>query len=239
MSTSGALPQTLRSITDIKIAELSKQRSLFEKQREGILKAAADAPDLRSKARVLLEGITKLNGYPNDAFDREDLDTHSEDSGAETTVKDATARAAHVNIRRFLLQSQFDPSVSDRSLGDWVAQLEEELNFLHTRHEHASFYSNLVTEWLAGLETEEEAAKAKEQDSESDATRRAEMQEQRATWEQYVFNAANVDDKTINEYLDGLFTKTNQSQQALKTLRQKMKTFGEEYTSTQIGRAHV
>ncbi|KAK6835494.1 RTlike1 [Aspergillus parasiticus SU-1] len=232
MSTSGALPQTLRSITDIKIAELSKQRSLFEKQREGILKAAADAPDLRSKARVLLEGITKLNGYPNDAFDREDLDTHSGESEAETTVQDATARAAHVNIRRFLLQSQFDPSVSDRSLGDWVAQLEEELNFLHTRHEHAAFYSNLVTEWLTGLETEEEAAEAKEQGSESDATRRAEMQEQRATWEQYVFNAANVDEKTINEYLDSLFTKTNQSQQALKTLRQKMKTFGDEYTST-------
>ncbi|KNG83288.1 hypothetical protein ANOM_008786 [Aspergillus nomiae NRRL 13137] len=232
MATSGALPQTLRSITDIKIAELSKQRSLFEKQREGILKAAADAPDLRSKARVLLEGITKLNGYPNDAFDREDLDTQSGESEPEAAVEDTTVRAAHINIRRFLLQCQFDPSVSDRSLGDWVAQLEEELNFLHTRREHASFYSNLVTEWLTGLESEgDSAAEAEEQGSESELARRAEMQEQRATWEQYVFNDASVDEKTINEYLDGLFTKTNQSQQALKTLRQKMKSFGDEYTS--------
>ncbi|KAB8237406.1 uncharacterized protein BDW43DRAFT_297724 [Aspergillus alliaceus] len=230
MSTPGALPQTLRSITDIKISELSKQRSLFQKQREQILKAAANAPDLRSKAQVLLEGVTKLNGYANDAFDREDLDTYPEEP--ETTVENGTARAAHVNIRRFLLQSQYDPSVSDRSLKGWVAQLEDEVKVLQLRHEHASFYSSLVTEWLANLESEgDSAAATEEQGAGLEPVGRAEMHEQRATWEQYVFHEASVDEKTINAYLDQLFTKTNLSQQALKDLRLKIKTFGDELTA--------
>ncbi|KAF7597583.1 hypothetical protein BBP40_000061 [Aspergillus hancockii] len=227
MSSSGALPQTLRSITDIKISELSKQRSLFQKQREEILKAAADAPDLRSTARALLEGVTKLKGYPNDAFDRDDLDTHP--FGSETTVGDGTARAAHVNIRRFLLQSQYDPSVSDRNLTDWVSHLEDEIKVLQLRHEHASFYSSLVTEWLANLESEgDSAVEVEEQGSGFEPVGRAEMHEQRATWEQYVFNEGDVDEKTISAYLDDLFTKTNLSQQALKDLRLKIKTFGDE-----------
>ncbi|KAA8649416.1 uncharacterized protein ATNIH1004_002087 [Aspergillus tanneri] len=74
MAATGALPQTLQSITDIKIGELSKQRDLFKKQHSEILRAAGDAVDLRSKARVLLEGVTRLKGSPSDAFDKEDLD---------------------------------------------------------------------------------------------------------------------------------------------------------------------
>jgi hypothetical protein len=224
---SGALPQTLRSITDIKISELSKQHSLFQKQREDILKASADAPDSRSKARVLLEGVTKLKGYSNDAFDREDLDTYP--GKADIFVEDGTTRAAHVNIRRFLLQSQYDPSVSDRSLSDWVSHLEEEINVLQLRHEHASFYSSLVTEWLADLGSEgDSAAKVEEQGTRFEPVGRAEMHEQRATWEQYVFNEASVNEKTINAYLDNLFTKTNLSRQALKDLRLKIKSFADE-----------
>ncbi|KAE8147707.1 cytochrome P450 [Aspergillus avenaceus] len=216
---------TLRSITDIKISELSKQRSLFQKQYDEILNAATSASDLRSKARVLLEGVTKLKGHPNDAIDRDDLLTGEPDS----YITDGSERAKFVNIRRFLLQSQYDPSVSDRSLKDWVTQLEEEVKFLYLRHKHASFYSNLVTEWLAELEAEGVATSNPEEPAAGfESVGRAEMQEQRATWEQYVFNEAAVDEKAITAYLDGLFTKTALSQQALEDLRKEIRSFGDD-----------
>ncbi|THC87326.1 hypothetical protein EYZ11_013227 [Aspergillus tanneri] len=107
MAATGALPQTLQSISDIKIGELSKQRNLFQKQHSEILRAAGDAVDLRSKARVLLEGVTRLKGSPSDAFDKEDLDLDVSDLALQAAgVEDGSERAAHVNIRRFLRQSR-------------------------------------------------------------------------------------------------------------------------------------
>ena len=131
---SSALPQTLHSITNTKINELSKQRILFQKRKDEILHLAANSPDLRSKAQILLEGVTKLKGYPGDAFDQEDqaqdLDSDGADDADEAAVRDGTPRATHVNIRRFLLQSRYDPSVSDGCLRSWIGELERELRFL-------------------------------------------------------------------------------------------------------------
>lgn len=227
---SRALPQTLRSITAIKIGELSKQRALFDKQRTRILQAAEKSPDLRSRAQVLLEGVTKLKGFPNDAFDKEDLDV--DESDHEGDVSDGSERAAHVNIRRFLLQSRYDLSVSDRSLKEWVAELENEVRYLQLRHEHASFYSTLVTEWLESLEEDPAAAATTAAtEGEGETVGRAEMHEQRETWENYVFKEADVNKDAIKEYLDQLFTETALSKQALKELREKIKSFGTELGS--------
>ncbi|RAK98603.1 uncharacterized protein BO80DRAFT_153635 [Aspergillus ibericus CBS 121593] len=233
MSSGGALPQTLGSITATKIKELSKQRALFEKRRVEIVRAAEDAPSLRSKAQILLEGVTKLKGFPNDALDQEDLDTDSS-SDENTAVADRTERATHANTRRFLLQSKYDPSVSDRSLKDWITQLEEELRFLELRHRHADFYSNLVTEWLGDFEGGVASPTSDEDGQEGisfEKVGRAEMQEQRATWESLVFTEEDVDASAIRAYLDNLFKATAPSQQALKELREEIKTFGTAFAS--------
>ncbi|KAI9923847.1 hypothetical protein ASPWEDRAFT_40354 [Aspergillus wentii DTO 134E9] len=222
MATS-ALPQTLKSITATKIDELSKQRKIFEKRKQEITTKAANAADLRSKAQVLLEGVTALKGDPNDAFDKENLDDEEESSN--TFVADCSERAAHVNIRRFLLQSRYDSSVSERSLKEWVRQLEQELRFLEMKHEHASFYSDLVTEWLGAFDDDAVSEDSPEQ------VGRAEMHEQRETWEKLVFSPADVDADTIKGYLDGLFAKTTLSQQALKELREKIKSVDTEFAA--------
>jgi hypothetical protein len=219
MASASALPQTLKSITATKIKELSKQRKRFQRCKDEIFKAAGDAPDLRSRVQILLEGVTKLNGDPNDAFDKEDLDADDTEQ-RPARVADCSDRATYTNIRRFLLQSQYDPSVSEDSLRDWIAQLEEELQSLQLKHEHAAFYSNLVTEWLETLEAERGAGK------EFETVGRAEMQEQRATWESLVFSTADVDADAIRAYLDGLFNTTPLTQQALKELRERIETFG-------------
>ncbi|KKK21199.1 hypothetical protein ARAM_006854 [Aspergillus rambellii] len=233
---SNALPQTLRSITTTKIKELSKQRSLFEKRRHEILTAASNASDLRTKARILLEGVTKLKGHPGDAFDNEDLDVdHPE--GDETRVEDGTERARHANIRRFLLQGRYDPSVAESSLNEWIAGLEQELQYMEQSHDHAAFYSKLVTEWLEDLEVapsgsvslEEEAGAGEGMEKK---VGRAEMHEQRRTWEEIVFREdSDVQADEIRAYLEDLFTKTPLSQQALKELRESIKSFATGHSS--------
>ena len=137
MSSNGALPQTLRSITATKISELSKQRALFDQRKSEIINAAASAPNLRAKAQTLLEGVTKLKGHANDAFDRDQLD--ESDLYASTFVENGSERATHVNIRRFLFQGQYDPSVSEWTLKNWIGELEQEILQSELKHEHASF----------------------------------------------------------------------------------------------------
>ena len=241
---SSALPQTLHSITNTKINELSKQRILFQKRKDEILHLAANSPDLRSKAQILLEGVTKLKGYPGDAFDQEDqaqdLDSDGADDADEAAVRDGTPRATHVNIRRFLLQSRYDPSVSDGCLRSWIGELERELRFLQLRHEHAAFYSELVTEWLTDLQSGSESGSASQSDGDGgggagsagfEQVGRAEMHEQRAIWETLAFQKADVDQDAIRAYLDSLFATTNLSRQALKTLRESIRSFGTEMTA--------
>ncbi|PYH99652.1 hypothetical protein BO71DRAFT_394130 [Aspergillus ellipticus CBS 707.79] len=234
MLSSGALPQTLGSITTTKINELSKQRALFEKRRTEVVNAAENAPNLRSKAQILLEGVTKLKGFPNDALDREDLDA-DQAVDEESAIEDRTERARHANIRRFLLQSQYDPSVSDHSLKGWISHLEEELQYLQLRHKHANFYSTLVTEWLGDLEGG--AAPSTTTDDEGqqsigfEKVGRAEMHEQRATWESLVFSKADVDAGAVRAYLENLFETSTPSQQALKELREKIRAFGVDFAS--------
>lgn len=220
---SGALPQTLRSITATKIGELSKQRGLFDRRKTEIANAAAAAPDLRTKAQVLLEGVTKLKGHPNDAFDKEQLDAAY--PTAETLlayVEDGSERAAHINIRRFLLQGQYDPSVSNWALQDWISEMEHEIQHLVLKYQHASFYSGLVTEWLTNLD------ETASEESDTGSSGRSEMHEQRATWEGYVFNKTDVDADRIRSYLDDLFAKTPLTQQALKELREDVTAFARE-----------
>ena len=226
MAANGALPQTLRSITATKISELSKQRALFDQHKAEIINAAASAPNLRAKAQTLLEGVAKLKGHANDAFDRDQLD--ESDLYSSTFVENGSERATHINIRRFLFQGQYDPSVSEWTLKNWIGELEQEILQSELKHEHASFYSGLVTEWLANLDGQGDS-----NDSATANSGRAEMQEQRATWEEYVFNAGNVNTDGIRAYLDSLFTDLALPRQELDILRQRIKRFGEDLSTQQ------
>lgn len=243
MASAGALPQTLKSITATKINELSKQRVLFGKRKADILAAANAAPDLRTRARILLDGLSRLKGYPKDSLDKDDLDldVNSSDEGSDDDVEITSPgmgqlyQADHTNIRRFIVQGRYDQSISESALKDWIARLEKDLRFLELKHEHASFYSKLVTEWLSHLDDVKPAPAIDQTDdaasTKSDAgfenVGRREMHEQRAQWESLVFTSDNqVTEDSINAYLDDLFKKTKLSRQALKELRESVQKFG-------------
>ncbi|KAJ5091522.1 reverse transcriptase [Penicillium alfredii] len=244
---SAALPQTLKSITATKIKELSKQRTLFDKRKDQILESAQAAPDLRAQVHVLLEGISQLKGFPKSTLDKDDMDLDDDDgSSSESDEPVATPGMGqldhkdHTNIRRFLLQSRYDTSISETSLRDWIARLESEVRYLELKHEHAAFYSQLVTEWLAHLD-EQSAKSAPDSAAETTDSSTSDSSfekvgcaehEQRATWESLVFTAdTHADYENIRSYLDGLFNQTQMSRQALKELRGSLQKFGTEFAA--------
>lgn len=245
MTAISALPQTLKSITATKINELSKQRTLFDKRKDEILTAANNASDLRTRAYTLLDGLSRLKGYPKDELDKNDLDLDVDSSTDDSDDMEVTSpgmgqmyQADHTNIRRFLLQGRYDASISESTLRAWITRLENELRYLELKHEHASFYSKLVTEWLTQLDEMTTTSPAESENDETKSNRsddsfanvgRAEMHEQRATWETLVFTASShVNEQSVRSYLENLFTKTKLSRQALKELRESVQKFGTE-----------
>jgi hypothetical protein len=238
-STRGALPLTLKSISSTKVDELYKQRELFESRKAEILRAANAAPDHREKARVLLEGVTRLMGYPKDAFDEDDdidkdVVTGQQLSNRLPPIQSAYSntdwlRSENINMRRFLLQSRHDTSVSDEVVREWIARLEDSLRYHTVKYEHAKFYSDLVSEWLVDLE--EKPGEKSLDKSTFEQVGRQEMHDQRATWESLVFSPAEVDSQAVVAYLDELFNQTKLSQQALKELREKIRDFGSSLRS--------
>ncbi|KAJ6120743.1 reverse transcriptase [Penicillium sp. IBT 18751x] len=232
MSSLGALPQTLKSITATKIKELSKQRTLFDKRKQEILADANAASDISTKLRILLDGLSRLKGYSKDAPDQEtrDLDLDSL-SSSDDYLKDQNQTTT---------PSRYDLSITETTLLGWITLLEKELRYLEMKHEHAAFYSRLVTEWLTQLD-EKNMSPAGDQSAHDEVTKsdtsfesvgRAEMHEQRAKWESLVFAAPDhVDEDSVRTYLDALFTKTKLSQQALKELRESIKEFANNLAS--------
>lgn len=253
MASTSALPLTLKSISSTKLEELSKQRALFNQRKSEILDAAnsVSGNDLRRKVQILLEGVTRLAGRPEDAFDcDDDMDQDRVGGGRSSPSSSSLAntsssdwkRSRDVNIRRFLLQSQYDRSVSDEVLRGWIKSLESDLEILSVKYEHATFYSDMVTEWLSNFEDKKATNKGPDDmDEEDDDTKsdksafekvgRAAMHEQRATWEHLVFSPADVDSQSIETYLERLFTRTKLSQQALRDLRDQIKAFGTQFRS--------
>ncbi|RAO66095.1 uncharacterized protein BHQ10_002107 [Talaromyces amestolkiae] len=244
MTSTSALPLTLKSISSTKLEELSKQRALFNQRKSEILEAANAVPDndLRRKVQILLEGVTRLAGRPEDAFDREDdVGSSSSPSSLADLSSPDWKRSRDVNIRRFLFQSQYDRSISDEVLTGWIKSLESDFEMLSVKYEHATFYSDMVTEWLSNFEEKGSTNKNldgidEEDDTKSDKSAfenvgRAAMHEQRTTWEHLVFSPADVDSQSIETYLERLFTRTKLSQQALRDLREQVKTFGMQFRS--------
>jgi hypothetical protein len=230
MASIGALPQTLKSITATKINELGKQRTLFDKAKTKIREDAEAATDLHTRAQILLNGVSRLKGYPKDALDKDDmdLDVESSDDDSESEMPNLDMgqlrQGDHSNIRRFLLQGRYDSSISEKTLQRWIGQLENELRYLELKHDHASFYSKLVTEWLAQLDAQNASAINKDS-----GVGRAEMHDQRAQWESLVFSTGNhVEEKEIRSYLHDLFKKDKLTKQAFKEMRESLKKFGND-----------
>ncbi|CAM6113699.1 unnamed protein product [Calypogeia fissa] len=207
MASSDILSQTLHSITETKLDELSKKRANFERGKADLLHRVDAESVQREKVRILLDGIKKLPFMDK---------------------LDVNPSLSSTNIRRFLEQAKCDPSVSLKLQKEWEVKLRKSIDVLSLRFEYASLYGRLVTEWLSNSDEKNDSEM-----SSFEEVGRKEMHEQRATWEAYVFTPLETDTEAITSYLQGLFTSTKERAKALQDIRRSV-TFFEKTLSTDI-----
>ncbi|EEP79572.1 conserved hypothetical protein [Uncinocarpus reesii 1704] len=227
MAATDALPKTLKSITETKLKELSKQQALFESRKSAVYEEAAKQTSLEDKVRVLLEGVTRLKGFPDDGLDTTDKE---DDAVLRSGGDRVSARHAYWNIRRDLVQRKFDSSISDAKLKLFEEELRKQLNFISAKHEHALFFNRLVTEWLTNPRNPvPEIAKDNNSDVSYEQLERKEAHEQRTEWERLVFEPRQTDSAAIEGYLTKLFGQSRLSEQALKDLRKRVKLSSKDF----------
>lgn len=113
------LSQTLQTITAIKLRELQKQRDSFNGRKAKIIAQVNEAADAHHKIHLLLEGIAKLHAS-NTERNLEDI--------ADTELDEISGCFPLSNIRRFVEQSRYDPSIPASKLDEFQVQLYEILS---------------------------------------------------------------------------------------------------------------
>ena len=124
MHSASELAETLRSITNIKLKELSTQRATFEENKSYLLFAADGESRPSEKLKTLLDGCKRLS----------------------IQQKGMKHSALYNHLAQCIQQANYDPSINGASLKG-EAQLRRELDVRSLRYEYASLYSQLVTEW--------------------------------------------------------------------------------------------
>lgn len=117
------------------------------------------------------------------------------DGAAKLSTTSSLSQPTTETLQRFLLQAENDPSVSQEAIESYEHDLRNELDACSEKHRFAELYAKLIDEWISTSES----------DSSHLRVPRAESQEQRAVWEQYVFSAKEVDGEAIKTYLGNLF----------------------------------
>ena len=202
MSSTWVLAETLRSITNIKLKELSDQRANYEENKSYLLFAADAESDLPKKVKALLDGckalaIQQRGEKPNLFYD---------------------------DLAQFLEQAKYDPSISETLLRG-EAKLRRELDFRSLRYDYASVHSELLTEWLKDTGPRKQILKLLEGKPKVN-----EKQAYKKIWEAYVFDALPIDQDGITSHLSQLFCSTAEARTSLENLRQRIRQFEETLT---------
>lgn len=219
MSSSGILSQTLQSLTNIKIEELRMQQGTFEDRKHKILASANITTDQSTRLRGLLSGIVSLSTTSK-------LDEVSEHELNQET----TGGLSIVNIRRFLDQAHYDPSIPSSLLEEWERKLRLLLDQRTRKLEYADLYARLLTEWLSDTSGAATPPAAVASDSASldgpfEVVTQTRLQQLQETFESYVFKPLDTNVIAINDYLDGLF-KDEKAVKRLEEFREELKREG-------------
>jgi len=202
MAPNEAMSETLSSVTNIKLAEISKQRAMFENTKADLLKKVAAEPKLREKAAILLEGVKKLI--------------------AAGEIK-ANPSMSIANIEKYLSQARYDLSVSRKLLQHWQGKLENELNVHSLKFEYACLCGHLVEECLS---VSPPSLKAPfKSDFGFETLAETDMLDQRMKWEALAFASFPTDTAALQAYLTRLFMLSPVIAKAHLTLRQSIAAF--------------
>jgi hypothetical protein len=132
-SPASVLSQTLQSFTNTKVRESGKQRKWFEGRKAKILQDVDSADGRQTRVRFLLTGLESLARSGVGLSKLWSTDSNESLLG---------------NIRRYLDQSDYDPSISDAMLQRFERDLTTRLNQQSHQFDYADLYSRLLSEWL-------------------------------------------------------------------------------------------
>ncbi|RKK93794.1 hypothetical protein BFJ71_g9367 [Fusarium oxysporum] len=216
MASSGSVfSETLQEITNTKLQELSKRRSRFEEAKAAILSSVEAEKDAVKRLVILSDGVKKCFSIKLTKENRVILGRTSH-KRLEIDLK---------NLDRFLGQAKTDPSVSQKMLAAWEESLTRQLDMQALQYQYAWLYGELVTEWLSGDKEKDPEADVEMGEAFEDVGDQAKLQS-RMDWEDTVFQAADIDTKALNSYLDHLFRSNNKDKKtmanSLKILRRSV-----------------
>ncbi|OQV09461.1 hypothetical protein CLAIMM_13581 [Cladophialophora immunda] len=216
---SSALPETLRSVTSTKIQEVRKQRDQYEASKKDIIRDAKPLKDDLERTRKLLIGSCRQAGITV-------VNDDSSDSDSETDPASDLARTRR-NQQLFLRQAGKDPAFAPEIVHRIHDELVEHLSLKSVQHEHAQFFSELVTEWLSSS-TDTKARRSEDDTTEEtsfESVGRKEMHEQRVQWESIVFSNPETDETGIDRYLNNLFKSDKSVSKSFKSVETSTKAF--------------
>lgn len=201
--------KTLRTVTLIKIQELSKQRAQYESRKDAVLAAAA-APSLtqQERIRILAKGVEELV--------YRDGDRKLRDAGRDKMEE----------IDKRLDRSVWDASVPAALLDSHEAFARSELDVKSRRLSAAELYSRLVMEWMdsdAAPPTEDlglhDHAKAA---AEAEERQKQHLENLCDRFEKVVFTPLETDENAITSYLAELFS-DDAAKAALESARHELR----------------
>ncbi len=212
-----ALPDTLKSVTATKIGELKKQRRVFEDSKAAIGQGVKRRKCALDKTQALVDATSRLENVRIVA----DNDTDDEVVDYSRSSKAGELR----NARRLLQQASVDPAFPEPAVEKIFHDITADLDLRSVQHQHAQFFSELVTEWISHPEDEVTATDTESSSSSFEKVGREAMHEQRAEWEKIVFSKTEIDADALNSYLEKLFKTQKPVVKAHDDLRRAIASF--------------
>ena len=212
-----ALPNTLKSVTATKIGELKKQRRVFEDAKAAIGQNVKRRKLDLDKTQALVDGASRLENVQL----LTDSDTDDDTADYSRSSKAGGLR----NARRLLDQASVDPTFPVPAIKKIFHNISTDLDLKSVQHQHAQFFSELVTEWISNPEEEVTAMDTDASSTSFEKVGREAMHEQRAEWEKIVFNKTDIDTDTLHAYLEKLFKTHRPVLKAYDDLRRHISVF--------------
>lgn len=213
-SSGGAFSQTLQDITNTKLEELAKKRTLFEQRKASSLQDAERQERSLDTLEKLAEGCKQCFGIST-----------SEGKVVRGSSSHPDLENDLRNLQRIINQARFDPSVSQRIVEQWRAKLLRYLDVQSLKYQYADLYGKLTVEWLQSSAPQVKS-KSIDQLGDTDEFERVSVKaklQAKQNWEHDVFEDHDVNETAINEYLTRLFDSKG-SDAALNRIRTSIST---------------
>ncbi|KAH9476711.1 hypothetical protein JR316_0010625 [Psilocybe cubensis] len=209
--------RTISFITDIKLAELEKQRLAYQAHIKVIddSKALAEKGDILGQVKVLAKAVESWTG-----------------SGAVSRLDSIGGKLQLSDLDFWIHQAERDPSFNIDVARGWAQTLEDHMHHNTLRFNAAKLFGNLFNEWISSGDSAALTYQSgvEEETFDSDAMSfvdvgRTDLRAEKEKLESVIFEDYPIDTDKLHDYLEGLFDSA-EGAAALERLRNNFANFG-------------